>query len=156
MSRVEIHSITVKSPLGPLIVSEGDGRIVALDWGTATTESTTPLLAMAAQQLDAYFYCDLRKFDLPLAPTGTSFQQLVWREMLRIPYGRTRSYADIARDLDSAPRAIGGACGKNRIPIIIPCHRVLASGHRLGGYSSPGGADTKKFLLQLEGARRTA
>ncbi len=151
-----MNSITVKSPLGPLIVGEGDGRIVALDWGTANTESTTPLLAMAAQQLDAYFYCDLRMFDLPLAPTGTAFQQLVWREMLRIPYGRTRSYADIARDLDSAPRAIGGACGKNPIPIIIPCHRVLASGDRLGGYSSPGGTDTKKFLLQLEGARRTA
>ena len=151
-----MNSITVKSPLGPLIVGEGDGRIVALDWGTANTESTTPLLAMAAQQLDAYFYCDLRMFDLPLAPTGTAFQQLVWREMLRIPYGRTRSYADIARDLDSAPRAIGGACGKNPIPIIIPGHRVLASGDRLGGYSSPGGTDTKKFLLQLEGARRTA
>ncbi|MGH6928010.1 MAG: methylated-DNA--[protein]-cysteine S-methyltransferase [Dongiaceae bacterium] len=153
---METHSITVKSPLGPLIVSEGDGSIVALDWGSAVTESPTPLLALAAQQLDAYFYCDLRKFDLPLAPAGTAFQQLVWREMLRIPYGRTRSYADVARDLDSAPRAIGGACGKNPIPIIIPCHRVLASGDRLGGYSSPGGADTKQFLLQLEGARRTA
>jgi methylated-DNA-[protein]-cysteine S-methyltransferase len=153
---VETHSITVKSPLGPLIVSERDGSIVALDWGSAVTESQTPLLALAAQQLDAYFYCDLRKFDLPLAPTGTAFQQLVWREMLRIPYGRTRSYADIARNLDSAPRVIGDACGKNPIPIIIPCHRVLASGHRLGGYSSPGGTDTKQFLLQLEGTRRTA
>lgn len=153
---MKAHSITVKSPLGPLIVSERDGSILALDWGTAAVESPTPLLAMAAQQLDAYFYCDLRKFDLPLAPTGTAFQQLVWREMLRIPYGRTRSYADIARDLDSAPRAIGGACGRNPIPIIIPCHRVLASGDCLGGYSSPGGADTKQFLLQLEGARCTA
>ncbi|MGH6928074.1 MAG: methylated-DNA--[protein]-cysteine S-methyltransferase [Dongiaceae bacterium] len=153
---METQSITVKSPLGPLIVSERDGSIVALDWGSTVIESPTPLLALAAQQLDAYFYCDLRRFDLPLAPAGTAFQQLVWREMLRIPYGRTRSYADIARDLDSAPRAIGGACGKNPIPIIIPCHRVLASGDRLGGYSSPGGTDTKKFLLQLEGARRTA
>jgi methylated-DNA-[protein]-cysteine S-methyltransferase len=153
---VKARSITVKSPLGSLIVSERDGSIVALDWGTAATESETPLLAMAAQQLDAYFYCDLRRFDLPLAPSGTPFQQLVWREMLRIPYGRTRSYADIARDLDSAPRAVGGACGKNPIPIIIPCHRVLASGNRIGGYGSPGGTETKQFLLQLEGARRTA
>jgi methylated-DNA-[protein]-cysteine S-methyltransferase len=153
---VETHSITVRSPLGPLVVNERNGSIVALDWGTAVAESSTPLLAMAAQQLDAYFYCDLRRFDLPLAPAGTPYQQLVWREMLRIPYGRTRSYADIARDLDSAPRAVGGACGKNPIPIIIPCHRVLASGDRLGGYSSPGGADTKQFLLQLEGARCTA
>lgn len=150
------HSITVKSPLGSLVVSERDGSIVALDWGTAAIESPTPLLAMAAQQLDAYFYCDLRRFDLPLAPAGTPFQQLVWREMLRIPYGRTCSYADIARDLDSAPRAIGGACGRNPLPIIIPCHRVLGSGESIGGYGSPGGIETKRFLLQLEGARCTA
>ena len=150
------HSMTVRSPLGSLIVSERGGSIVALDWGAAASESPSPLLAIAAQQLDAYFYCDLRKFDLPLAPAGTAFQHLVWREMLRIPYGRTRSYADLARDLDSAPRAIGGACAKNPIPIIIPCHRVLASGERLGGYGSPGGAETKRFLLQLEGARCTA
>ena len=153
---METHSITVKSPLGSLIVSERNGSIVALDWGAAATESPTALLAIAAQQLDAYFYCDLRKFDLPLAPAGTPFQQLVWCELLRIPYGSTRSYAAIARDLDSAPRAVGGACGKNPIPIIVPCHRVLASGERLGGYSSPGGVETKRFLLQLEGARRTA
>ena len=111
------------------------------------------MLLTAAQQLDAYFYCDLRTFDLPLAPAGTAFQQSVWEEMLRIPYGRTCSYADMARELDSGPRAIGGACARNPIPIIIPCHRVLASGQRIGGYSSPGGLDTKQFLLQLEGVR---
>jgi methylated-DNA-[protein]-cysteine S-methyltransferase len=76
--------------------------------------------------------------------------------MLRIPYGRTSSYADMARALDSGPRAIGGACARNPIPIIIPCHRVLASGARIGGYSSPGGTDTKRFLLQLEGVRCAA
>jgi methylated-DNA-[protein]-cysteine S-methyltransferase len=76
--------------------------------------------------------------------------------MLRIPYGRTSSYADMARELDSGPRAIGGACARNPLPIIIPCHRVLASGHRIGGYGSPGGLDTKRFLLQLEGVRLAA
>jgi methylated-DNA-[protein]-cysteine S-methyltransferase len=148
--------IAVKSPLGPLTVYEQDGKIAALDYGRAGRDSPTPLLLAAAQQLDAYFYCGLKTFHLPLAPAGTAFQQSVWEEMRRIAYGRTCSYADLARELDSGPRAIGGACARNPIPIIIPCHRVLASGQRIGGYGSPGGLDTKRFLLQLEGVRLAA
>lgn len=151
-----VNRITVKSPLGLLTIIELDGKIAALDYGRAGRDSPTPLLLAAAQQLDAYFYCSLKTFDLPLAPAGTAFQQSVWEEMLRIPYGRTSSYADMARELDSGPRAIGGACARNPIPIIIPCHRVLASGHRIGGYGGPGGLDTKRFLLQLEGVRLAA
>ena len=150
------NHITVKSPLGPLTVYDQDGKIAALDYGRAGRDSLTPLLRAAAQQLDAYFNCGLKTFDLPLAPAGTAFQQSVWEEMRRIPYGRTCSYADLARELDSGPRAIGGACAGNPIPIITPCHRVLASGHRIGGYGSPGGLDTKRFLLQLEGVRIAA
>lgn len=150
------NRITVKSPLGPLTVFEQSGKIAAVDYGRAGRDSPTPLLQAAAQQLEAYFYRSLKTFDLPLAPAGTAFQQSVWEGMLRIPYGRTCSYADMARELDSGPRAIGGACARNPIPIIIPCHRVLASGHRIGGYGSPGGLDTKRFLLQLEGVRPAA
>jgi len=148
------RQVTVPSPVGSLVVSERDGKIVALDWGTAVVESDTPALAAAAQQLDAYFQCELRQFDLPLAPAGTPFQRSVWQAMREIPYGGSRSYADLARELDSGPRAIGGACGRNPLPILIPCHRVLASGARIGGYTSPGGLETKRFLLQLEGALR--
>ena len=150
------RQVTVESPVGSLVVSERGGKIVALDWGTAVVESDTPVLAAAARQLNAYFYCELRRFDLPLAPAGTTFQQAVWKVMRAIPYGKTRSYADLARQLDSGPRAIGGACGRNPMPILIPCHRVLASGDRIGGYTSPGGLETKRFLLQLEGALRAA
>ena len=148
------RQITIPSPVGSLVVSERGGKIVALDWGTAIVESETPLLTAAAQQLNAYFFCELRTFDLPLVPAGTKFQQAVWQAMSEIPYGRTRSYGDLARELDSGPRAIGGACGKNPIPILIPCHRILASGAQIGGYTSPGGLETKRFLLQLEGALR--
>ena len=148
------RQITIPSPVGSLVVSERGGKIVALDWGTAIVESETPPLTAAAQQLNAYFFCELRTFDLPLAPAGTKFQQAVWQAMSEIPYGRTRSYGDLARELDSGPRAIGGACGKNPIPILIPCHRILASGAQIGGYTSPGGLETKRFLLQLEGALR--
>jgi len=150
------RQITIPSPVGSLVVSERGGKIVALDWGTAIVESETPLLAAATQQLNAYFFCELRTFDLPLAPAGTKFQQAVWQAMSEIPYGRTRSYGDLARELDSGPRAIGGACGRNPMPILIPCHRILASGARIGGYTSPGGLETKRFLLQLEGALRAA
>ena len=143
--------ITVASPVGDLVVSELNGRIVAVDWGRALRETETPLLAAAAQQLNAYFYCGLKRFELPLIPAGSRFQQAVWREMRRIPCGRTRSYADLARTVDSAPRAVGGACARNPIPILIPCHRVVAADGRIGGYSAPGGLDVKRFLLELEG-----
>jgi len=152
-SRTGRARLTVSSPLGPLTVSACDGAVVALDWGAGGGRDRSNLLLTAAQQLDAYFYCELRAFDLPLAPAGTPFQQAVWREMLAIPRGRTRSYGELAARLDGAARAVGAACGANPIPIIIPCHRVLAAGGRMGGYSGRGGAATKRFLLELEGAR---
>ena len=148
-----VARITIASPLGPLTVGERDGAIVTLDWGPVRDEDRTPLLLTAAQQLDAYFYCELRAFDLPLAPAGSAFQQAVWREMLAIPRGRTRTYGELAASLDGIARAVVGACGSNPIPVIIPCHRVLAAGGKMGGYSGKGGVATKRFLLALEGAR---
>jgi methylated-DNA-[protein]-cysteine S-methyltransferase len=144
--------LSYNSPVGDLTVSEDDGAIVALDFGRGMTQTPTPLLDEAVKQLAAYFEGSLTRFDLPLAPHGTAFRRKVWDLMRAIPYGSTRSYADLARDLDSAPRAIGGACGANPIPVIIPCHRVLAAGGRLGGYSGGEGAATKVALLRLEGA----
>lgn len=144
-------AITVRSALGPLMVREHQGRIVLLDWGEAERETETPVLAAARAQLRAYFARDLQAFQLPLSPPGTEFQRAVWRAMRRIPYGRTATYGELARRLGSAPRAVGGACGKNPIPIILPCHRVLAM-DGLGGYSGGDGLATKRFLLELEGA----
>ncbi len=148
------------SPLGPLHLREAHDSITHLDWGPAVQtdllgdaeppNDDTPLLNRAVHQLNAYFFCGLRHFDLPLAPAGTAFQRAVWQQMQAIPYGQTRTYGEIARWLRSAPRAVGRACGRNPIPIVIPCHRVVASGG-LGGYSGDGGADTKHWLLQLEG-----
>ena len=148
------------SPLGPLRLREAHGHITHLDWGPAVQadlvaepepqSDETPLLNRAVHQLNAYFFCGLRHFDLPLAPHGTAFQRAVWQQMQAIPYGDTRTYGELARWLRSAPRAVGGACGRNPIPIIVPCHRVVASGG-LGGYSGDGGTDTKQWLLELEG-----
>jgi methylated-DNA-[protein]-cysteine S-methyltransferase len=100
--------------------------------------------------LQDYFDGKRLTFDLPLAPHGSAFQKRVWAALCAIPPGETRSYADIARVIGSAPRAIGGANGANPIPIIIPCHRVVAADGSLGGYSGGDGPATKQYLLDLE------
>ena len=146
-------SLTLETEIGPLTVTEFDGAIAALDWGArATAPEKSPLLTEAARQIKAYLAGRLRSFDLPLAPAGSSFQRRVYETMRAIPYGGVMSYGELARAVDSAPRAIGGACGANPLPILVPCHRVVASGKRLGGYSGHGGLATKRFLLGLEGA----
>ncbi len=142
--------LSFHSPFGEITVSEEDGAIVSLDWGRASTNQSTPLLRKAKQQLDKYFDGALMTFDLSLNPAGTVFQKKVWRALSKIPYGRTKTYGDVAKTLNSAARAVGGACGANHIPIIIPCHRVLAANGALGGYSGAGGLDTKAVLLKLE------
>ena len=111
----------------------------------------TPLLREAERQLRAYFDNDLKTFSLPLKPSGDRFQQSVCAAMSRIPYGETRTYGQLAADLDSMPQPVGNACGNNSIPIIIPCHRVVGTGG-LGGFSAPGGVETKVALLRHEGA----
>ena len=144
-------SLSVQSPVGPLVIEASDDAIVAISWANRPAGNGSPLLAEAARQLQAYFDGKLSHFDLPLAPSGSPFEQRVWSAMQKIPYGETRCYGDLASDIRSAPRAVGGACGKNPIPIVIPCHRVLAKAG-LGGYSGAGGLDTKQVLLRLEGA----
>jgi len=144
--------LAVNTPVGFLAIAEEDGRIVSVDWGWPAESAETPLLAGARDQIEEYFAGTRTGFDLPLDPPGTVFQRKVWQALARIPFGATRSYGDLARELGTAPRALGGACGRNPIPILIPCHRVLAADRRLGGYSGFDGIDTKRFLLRLEGA----
>jgi len=143
--------LSVSSPIGDLTLFEEDGKLISLDWGAVEGGEETPLLLEAARQLDAYFDGSLKEFSLPLDPAGTAFQKKVWAIMEKIPYGQVRRYGDVAVELASAPRAVGGACGKNPIPVIIPCHRIIATDGGLGGYSGQDGVDTKRFLLTLEG-----
>jgi methylated-DNA-[protein]-cysteine S-methyltransferase len=108
------------------------------------------ILAETARQLDAYFSQRLREFDLPLAPRGTKFQLDVWNTLQKIPYGKTWSYADLAKRIGrpDAVRAVGAANGRNPLPIIIPCHRVIGSNGQLVGFG--GGLPIKRWLLELE------
>ncbi|MCP5368830.1 MAG: methylated-DNA--[protein]-cysteine S-methyltransferase [Hyphomicrobiales bacterium] len=147
---------SLNSPFGPLTLFEEDGAIVVLEFGRAGgggEAGDTPLLRRAADQLNAYFDGTLHQFDLPLRPGGGPFQRRVCDAMARIPYGRTRTYGDLAQELCSSPRAVGGACGRNPIPILIPCHRVMGANGRLTGFSGAGGVETKQALLRLEGAQ---
>ncbi|WP_370630751.1 methylated-DNA--[protein]-cysteine S-methyltransferase [Maritimibacter sp. DP1N21-5] len=140
----------VESPVGPLFVTEEDGAIMRLSW-RGREEGQSPLLADAAAQFDDYFKGKRQAFDLPFRVSGTAFQRAVCDAMLAIPFGETRTYGDLARELGVTAQAVGQGCGGNPIPVLIPCHRVLAASG-LGGYSGEGGIETKVALLRLEGA----
>ncbi len=149
------QSVVVPSPLGPLALTERDGAIVAVAFrpDAATTEPTTPVLTEAARELTAYFAGAGTGFTVPLAPWGTVFQRRVWDALLAIPPGQVRTYGALAAEIGGSARAVGGACGKNPIPILIPCHRVVAASGKTGGYSGHLGPETKLRLLTLEQAR---
>jgi methylated-DNA-[protein]-cysteine S-methyltransferase len=144
-----LPQLSLHAPIGDLTVAEDGGRIVSVDWGWGRDQTPTPLLRTACEQLHAYFDGELTSFDLPLAPPGTPYRQRVWQALLAIPYGETRSYADIAREAGGSARSVGQASGNNRIPIIVPCHRLVAA-TRLGGYFGGDGLATKRYLLALE------
>ena len=143
-------SLTFDTPVGQLTLTETEGAITRVSWdGEAGDE--TDLLADAKAQLTAYFAGDLQKFDLPLTVHGSDLQRRVCAEMLKIPFGETRTYGDLALSLGAPAQAIGQACGGNPIPVIIPCHRILGA-NSLGGFSGMAGVETKVWLLKHERA----
>lgn len=144
--------LSLDSPLGRLTLFEENGAITALVWGGKSAGRPSRLLANAKRQLGAYFAGRRKAFDLPLAPEGSATEQRVWAAMAEIPYGETRSYGALARTLKLSARSVGRACARNPLPILLPCHRVVGAGGELGGYSGGAGTETKRKLLQLEGA----
>jgi methylated-DNA-[protein]-cysteine S-methyltransferase len=151
--RSRLPQLSIHSPIGDLTLSEESGRIVALDWGWGRDQTETPLLRAAREQVFAYFDGALTGFDLPMAPAGSAYQRRVWEALCAIPYGQTLTYAQVAARAGGVARSVGQANSVNPIPILIPCHRVVAAAG-LGGYSGGQGLDTKRWLLALE-TRRT-
>lgn len=143
-------SLTVQTATGPFTITEAHDQITRTEWGSGGTDKT-PLLRRAAAQVSAYFEGRLTSFDLPLNPGGSRLQQQTCDAMLAIPFGETRTYGQIAKSLGASAQAIGQACGGNPIPLLIPCHRVLAA-TTLGGFSGRHGIETKVWLLKHEGA----
>jgi methylated-DNA-[protein]-cysteine S-methyltransferase len=152
------NQIVVTSPVGKLRLIASDKGLVAIDVQNVrvasdfeTSASAQKILSTTKKQLEQYFACKRTNFDIPLDLEGTDFQQQAWRALCRIPYGKTISYGQQAKNIKKpkAFRAVGSANGKNPIPIIVPCHRVVAGDGTLGGYSL--GLKMKKQLLALEG-----
>lgn len=141
--------LTVEGPFGPLTLHEEAGVLVKLNWGADPGDGSA-LLHEAAAQLRAYFAGRLHAFDLPM-DWGLGLECAVRRQMAAIPYGETRTYGQIAKAIAAPAQAVGQACGANPLPILIPCHRVTGTGW-FGGFSAPGGVETKAALLRHEGA----
>ncbi len=153
----------IDSPIGDLRLVEHDGALTAIEFSPFRDAVATrgrplgaradqhPLLVACATQLAAYFARELKEFDLPLAPAGSAFQQLVWGELRGIGYGETATYGEIAHRIgrtNAASRAVGLANGGNPIPVVVPCHRVIGADGTLTGYA--GGLQRKQLLLSLE------
>jgi O-6-methylguanine DNA methyltransferase len=172
-----LHTINVDSPIGPLFLAASAHGLVALEFDARlpgqqsirpnprdlrkekekeqkgfSFENSPPQMQAYLRELQEYFARKRREFTFPLDLRGTDFQQACWRALLSIPYGATRTYADIARAVGkpNAFRAVGMANNRNPIAIVVPCHRVIASDGTLCGYG--GGLDVKRRLLELEGA----
>jgi methylated-DNA-[protein]-cysteine S-methyltransferase len=154
------HIKRIESPIGRIEITSDGNAITSLSIERAGTlpydeldENSSKLLDLAAKQLGEYFNAKRRTFELPVAPHGTEFQQSIWSQLAEIEWGDVRSYGElgILTGRATAGRAVGGAVGANPIPIIIPCHRVLAGNHRITGYSGGNGIPTKVWLLEHEG-----
>ncbi|MGH2429419.1 MAG: methylated-DNA--[protein]-cysteine S-methyltransferase [Candidatus Limnocylindria bacterium] len=158
----------LSTPIGPMLAAASDAGVCLLEFVDRpmlpaqlasvrrrvgpTSDGHHPLLDRLADELGAYFAGERRAFDVPIDAPGSAFQERVWGELRRIPYGETISYRELASRVDApaASRAVGRANGSNRVAVVIPCHRVIAAGGGLGGYG--GGLDRKRRLLELEGA----
>jgi methylated-DNA-[protein]-cysteine S-methyltransferase len=148
----------VDSPLGKILIAGDDAGLRLIDFQRGRSAAGAHAqwrqgggsLLRAAQQLEAYFAGKLERFDLELAPEGTAFQRAVWDALRGIPYGETISYGELARRVGkpNASRAVGAANGRNPLPIVIPCHRVIGANGSLTGYG--GGLEIKRALLDLE------
>lgn len=147
-----MYSYIYNTPIGVITITASENAIAGVNFGSAATGEVneTQLIKKAYMQLSEYFDGKRRSFDLPLEPEGTEFQKSVWNALLMIPYGRTRSYKQVARLVgnENACRAVGLANNKNPIPIFIPCHRVIGADGSLTGFA--GGLDIKEKLLSIE------
>ncbi len=143
----------IASPVGAIAISASDEAIAATDMlgpDAIPDDVRSPLLDEAAAQISAYFEGTLNTFDLPIEPKSTKRGNALRDAIIAIPYGEVASYGEIARNASSGPRAIGQACRRNPLPIIVPCHRVIAAGGKIGYYSGGEGIPTKRYLIHHE------
>jgi methylated-DNA-[protein]-cysteine S-methyltransferase len=145
---------TIDTPVGPLRITVAGGVVAAVDHVQDPSDEAPPadkLLRRAIRQIEEYFAGKRHRFDLPMAPAASPFQARVRQAIIDIPYGEAASYGGVAHILNSGPRAVGQACGRNDLVLLVPCHRVIGAGGALGGYGSASGLERKRRLLAFEG-----
>jgi methylated-DNA-[protein]-cysteine S-methyltransferase len=153
---MENYWIELSTPVGPIVLYADDDAITWIDINgerakPAGKSKPNAILKRAEKQMKEYFAGKRTQFDLPLAPSGTDFQMRVWKAMQKIPFGQVLTYGQLARVVNrpAASRAVGAACGRNPLPIVVPCHRVVGSTGSLTGFG--GGLEMKQWLLEHEG-----
>jgi len=145
-----IKKLSFKTNFGWISIKEVDERIVSIKFGKKHNENKSENLVKVKNQIQEYLRGQLKVFNINIYMHGTILQKRIWRELQRIPYGKTKSYGQIAKKFNTSPRYIGNVCGLNQHLLVVPCHRVVRSDNTLGGFSSLGGIKLKKRLIDLE------
>ena len=145
-----IKELSFKTNFGWINVKEVNEQLISIRFGKKINKGKSKNLIKVKNQIQKYTNGRLKKFNLDIFLQGTNFQKKIWRELQRIPYGKTKSYGQIAKKFKTSPRFVGNVCGLNQHLLVVPCHRVVRSDGTLGGFSSLGGIKLKKRLIQLE------
>jgi len=145
-----IKELSFKTNFGWINVKEVNEQLISIRFGKKINKGKSKNLIKVKNQIQKYTNGRLKKFNLDIFLQGTNFQKKIWRELQRIPYGKTKSYGQIAKKFNTSPRFVGNVCGLNKYLLVVPCHRVVRSDGTLGGFSSLGGIKLKKRLIQLE------
>ena len=145
-----IKELSFKTNFGWINIKEVDEKLISIKFGKKINKGKSMNLIKVKNQIQQYINGRLKKFNLNIFLQGTNFQKKIWRELQSIPYGKTKTYGQIAKKFKTSPRFVGNVCGLNQHLLVVPCHRVVRSDGTLGGFSSLGGIKLKKKLLYLE------
>ena len=147
-------TISFKSKYGWISASEKNNKILSVSFVKSNTKGKSILLNKLKKNLIDYFFKKTKKINSDILLEGSKLQIKIWKELIKIPYGKTKSYGEIAKIVKTSPRYVGNVCGQNKHILIVPCHRVIRTDGSLGGFSSSGGLSLKKQLLDMESAKK--
>ena len=147
-------TISFKSKFGWISASEKNNKILSVSFAKSNNRGKSILLNKLKKNLNNYFSKKTKKINSNILLKGSNLQIKIWKELIKIPYGKTKSYGEIAKIVKTSPRYVGNVCGQNKYLLIVPCHRVIRMDKSLGGFSSSGGLSLKKRLLNMENAKK--
>ena len=148
------NTISFKSKFGWISASEKNNKILSVSFAKSNNRGKSVLLNKLKKNLINYFFKKTKKINPNILLEGSKLQIKIWKELIKIPYGKTKSYGEIAKIVKTSPRYVGNVCGQNKHLLIVPCHRVIRTDGSLGGFSSSGGLSLKKRLLNMENAKK--